>query len=432
MIIKIPYKPHPLQKMLHDDTHRFRVMVCGRRFGKTIFAVNELIKKALLKKGNYWYVAPFYSQAKEIAWLLFKKYAVEQLVIKFNEAERTIYLINGSIIKLKGADMPDSLRGVGLNGVILDEFADFRRNVWDLVIRPMLSDTLGWALFLGTPKGKLNQLYEMFIRDKNHQDKDYRNFEGMPIEPHDDYISYQFKTSENPYILSTEIETAKNELSSAYFLQEYEASFENYTGIIYKEFLTSKHVINAIPLQPWWNVYVGIDTGRNSSITFLVKDDNGIEYVFDEVYDYDSTVSTICDKIKIVLKNWRIDIKKVLFFIDSASQVKREYRENGINVIDSKKDLENQINQVRNRFSNNKLFFFNNCTMHIIEHQGYVWDEKSKTPMPVKENDHSCSSLQYIFSTYSVFKAVDVEAQNRYKQTLEYYTITKSSKRVII
>jgi len=429
MKIIIPYKPHELQKILHEDNHRFRVMVCGRRFGKTIFAVNELIKKAIMKAGNYWYVAPFYGQAKDIAWLMFKKYAVADIVTKFNEAELTIYFKNGSVVKLKGADKPDSLRGVGLNGVILDEFADFRKNVWDLVLRPTLSDNLGWALFLGTPKGKLNQLYEMFIRDKKYQDTEYRNIEGMPIEPHEDYISYQFKTSDNPYIPQQEVDTARAELSQAYFSQEYEASFENYTGIVYKEFDTSRHIIDSLELEPWWNYYVGIDTGRHSAITFLVKDDNGNEYVFDEIYDFDSTVATICNKISYVLMTHKIKFEKVSFFIDSASQVKREYRENGIPVIDSKKDLENQINQVRNRFSSNKLFFLRHCKMHIVEHQGYVWDEKAKKPTPVKENDHTVSSTQYIFSTYHLAKAVDYERIEKQKQTILYKAIHETHKR---
>lgn len=427
--IIIPYKPHALQRQLHDDTHRFRTMVCGRRFGKTVFAVNELLKKAIMKKGHYWYIAPFYGQAKEIAWLLFKKYAVNDLVVKWNESELTIYLINGSIIKLKGADKPDGLRGVGLNGVILDEFADFRKNVWDLVIRPTLSDHLGWALFLGTPKGKLNQLYEMYIKDKNKEDVNYRNFEGVPVRVHDDYVSYQFKTSDNPYIPVEEIETARLELAPAYFAQEYEANFENYTGIIYKEFRTDIHVIEPIELSPWWNIYIGIDTGRHTAVTFLAKDDKGVEYVFDEIYDYDSTVAQISAKIKHTLRKWKIDKSRVMIIIDSASQVKREYYENKIYCIDSKKEIENQISQVRSRFTKNILFFFNTCKMHIIEHQGYVWDEQAKTPKPLKENDHCVNGLQYIFSTYSTFKAIDRESIKKYKQSLKYAALMENTQK---
>lgn len=435
MIINIPYKPHPLQKILHDDTHRFRIMVCGRRFGKTVFAVNELIKKALMKQGQYWYVAPFYGQAKSIAWLLFKKYAVDGIVAKksnrlmWNESELSVTLINGSVIKLMGADKPDSLRGVGLCGVILDEFADFKRGVWDLVIRPTLSDNLGWALFLGTPKGKLNQLYEMFIKDVRNADESYRDFDGLAIEPNDDYIGFQFKTSDNPYIPKSEVLAAQKELSPAYFSQEYEASFENYTGIIYKEFDISKHIIDNVKLEPWWNYYIGIDTGRHSAVTFLAKDEQGVEYVFDEVYDYDNTVATISNKIRAKIAQWGVSESKYTFIIDSASQVKREYRENNFPIMDSRKDMENQIAQVRNRFGNDKLFFLKNCPMHIVEHQGYIWDERAKEPKPIKENDHTCSSLQYIFSTYHLAKAVDHEKIEREKQTLLYQTINYNTRR---
>jgi len=423
MKIVIPYRPHTFQKIVHEDNHRYRTMICGRRFGKTIFAINEILKKALLKKGIYWYIAPFYGQAKEIAWNMLKKYAVTEIVEKFNEVDLAVNLKNGSIIKLKGADKPDSLRGVGLDGVILDEFADFKKNVWDLVIRPALTDTNGWAIFLGTPKGKLNQLYEMFIRDFKYEDTKYLNLNCVPILPHPDYSSYKFKTSDNPYILREEIESAKLELSLEYFSQEYEASFENYTGIIYKEFDTSKHIIENLDLEPWWNYYVGIDTGRYSAITFLVKDNEGKEYVFDEIYDFDSKVFDICEKIKYIINKYRIDFKRVNFFIDSASQVKREYEANGIFCIDSQKDIENQINQVRNRFANNSLFFLERCRMHIIEHQGYVWDIKSKKPMPVKENDHTCSSLQYIFSTYHLSKAINYDEIYKQKQTIIYKAI---------
>lgn len=420
--ICIPYEPHRLQKILHDDKHRFKTIVCGRRWGKTIFAINELLKQALLTPHtDYWYVAPIYKQAKLIAWQRFKYYAATA-AIKFNEAELLLTLINGSTIRLVGADSADSLRGVGLSGVVIDEFADIKRTVWQSVIRPTLSDKEGWAIFLGTPRGKLNQLYEMFITDPIQNDKHYKNIDGQNISSNENFKSWKFLTSDNPYILKEEIEQARRELAPQYFRQEYEASFENYTGLIYKEFDINKHIVKRenFKLESWHNVYVGIDTGRFSSISFLAIDNNGIAFLFDEIYDYDGIVAHITEMIHHKLAANRIDKSKVKFFIDSASQVKQEYKFNKIICYDAKKNIQNQIALVRNKFATNGLFFCDNCSMHIIEHQGYSWDEHSIKIKPKDENDHTCNSLQYIFSTYNVHKSIDTQKIEDYKKTLEY------------
>lgn len=422
--IIIPYKPHIHQKQLHADTHRFKTIVCGRRFGKTIFAINDLLKPALLNKNhNYWYIAPTYSQAKLIAWEKLKFYLPQQLVKKVHESDLIVKFKNGSVIRLMGADNPDRLRGVGVNGMILDEFADFKRNVWEAVLRPTLSDTQGWATFLGTPKGKMNHLYEMFIKDKQYHDKNYINIFGEHIDASDDFKSFVFRTEDNPYIAKEEIVSAKKEMSPQYYRQEYEASFENYTGRIYKEFETNKHIINEFNLKDWYRIFVGIDTGRHTAISFVAMDDKGRAYVFDEIYEYDALVSNIATMIEQTLLKWKIARNRVMFIIDSASQMKREYEQNRIYAVDSEKDVENQINQVRNRFASDGLFFMDTCKMHIIEHAGYVWDDKSNKVQPLKENDHTCNSLQYIFSTYNAKASVDILEIDKYKQSLEWATI---------
>jgi hypothetical protein len=211
-------------------------------------------------------------------------------------------------------------------------------------------------------------------------------------------------------------------LAPAYFRQEWEASFENYTGIIYKEF-EAHHIINIQPgfIKDWWRVFVGIDTGRHTAVSFMAIDDVGKKYVFSEIYDYDGVVSDIALQIKTKLAQWRV--KRVTYIIDSASQVKREYERCGISAIDSVKDVENQIAQVRNSFQNNTLFFNGEeAPMHIVEHKGYVWDEKSKKaqPEPVKENDHSVNAVQYIHSTYMAIRSIDHKAIEAQKHTIAY------------
>src|SRR3990167_7604537 len=124
MEINLNYKPHKYQKILHDDEHRFLVVVAGRRFGKSIFARHHCLLNALYSPGLYWIVNPTYRQGKQIHWNKLKKEIPRDLVSYKNEQELSIHLVNGSRIEIKGADNEDSLRGVGLKGVVLDEAAD--------------------------------------------------------------------------------------------------------------------------------------------------------------------------------------------------------------------------------------------------------------------------------------------------------------------
>lgn len=173
--IVIPYEPRPIWRdVIHPalETHRFAVLVCHRRFGKTVGSINELIKKACLNKlraPRYAYVAPYRNQAKQIAWSYLKYYTAVIPGIKVNESELYIQLPSmhenseGARIYIIGADNPDSLRGAYWDGVILDEYAQIKPELWGEVIRPALSDRNGWAIFIGTPKGQ-NQFYDMYLR----------------------------------------------------------------------------------------------------------------------------------------------------------------------------------------------------------------------------------------------------------------------------
>jgi len=154
--VVIPYKPRDLQKTIHNDLKRWNVLVCHRRFGKTVFAINELLKGAMMSRLNnprFAYLAPTYKQAKSIAWDYLKEYSRPIPGIKINESELRIDYPNGARIQLYGCDSPDALRGIYLDGAILDEYAQMPRNLFGEVIRPALSDRTGWAIFIGTPKG---------------------------------------------------------------------------------------------------------------------------------------------------------------------------------------------------------------------------------------------------------------------------------------
>ena len=173
--IVIPYKPRPLwQKIIHPalESHRFSVLVCHRRFGKTVGTINHLIKSAITcqrSAPNFAYVAPFRNQAKLIAWQYVKHYTSVIPGMKINESELFVEFPSqrkdwpGARIYIIGADHPDALRGIYLDGVVLDEYANIKRELWDEVLRPALADREGWAVFIGTPAGQ-NQFFEMYQR----------------------------------------------------------------------------------------------------------------------------------------------------------------------------------------------------------------------------------------------------------------------------
>lgn len=357
---------------------------------------------------------------------MFNYYIPKELLAKKpHEQELTITLRNGSTISLIGADKPDNLRGVGLDGVVFDEFADVKRNVWPEIVRPMLAKSQGWAIFMGTPKGKQNHLYEAFIRDPERADKDYINIDGDPVQPDDDYKSYRFVSADNPHLPSEEIIKAKKELAPQYFAQEWEASFENYTGIIYKEY-KEKHNIPSIKLRHYWSFYVGIDTGRHTAVTFMAVNEQKKCFVFDEIYDFDGIVRDIAARIKAKCTEYAIN---PVFVIDSASQVKNEYKANGVFAFDSVKEVEDGIAKVRSLFSSDSLYFVSEtCKVHMVQHKGYVWDEKlvgvHRRPTPLKENDHTCDSLQYIVSTF-VLPEIETPKQKEVKKSLHYLNVHK-------
>lgn len=214
------FNPHNSQKIIRRSKSRFNLVFAGRRFGKSVLAINQCIEKALAKQSQkIWYCSPFYKQTKEIAWNLFEFYTPKELIQKKNEAELKITFINGSEISLKGTDNADSLVGVGLNYCVLDEFTLMDEIVWYRIVRPMLIDTKGECLFIGTPRG-YNWAYDLS-----------QKYKSDPA-----YQSFHFKTIDNTAIedIKSEVEKAKeeatSELDKVIFRQEYEASFEVITG----------------------------------------------------------------------------------------------------------------------------------------------------------------------------------------------------------
>lgn len=207
-VVKL-YTPHPSQVEVHKSNARFRVVNCGRRWGKTYFACNEEVKFALDNPGVLcWWAAPIYRQAK-IAYRLMKRALIE-VIAKHIDTDLRLELINGSVIECKSCDNPDNLRGEGVHFLVVEEAAMLPDSTWFDVLRPMLSDTNGKAVFISTPKGR-NWFYTMFQRGLDPLLKDYASFTRP--------------TSDNPHIDPQEIEDAKRDTPDDTFQQEYLAIF---------------------------------------------------------------------------------------------------------------------------------------------------------------------------------------------------------------
>ena len=178
--VVIPYSPRYPQDEIHKqlESHRFSVLVAHRRLGKTVLAINHLIKRAIIDKkerGFYAYLAPFRNQAKQNAWEYLKHYTAPIPFVKVNESELSIKLPNEATIRIFGADNPDALRGTYFDGVVLDEVAQMKPFVWGEIIRPALADRNGWAVFIGTPKGinLFSELYDKALALSKKEDTEW-------------------------------------------------------------------------------------------------------------------------------------------------------------------------------------------------------------------------------------------------------------------
>jgi hypothetical protein len=209
--IELDYKPRDVFLDFHERSERWAVIVAHRRCGKTVSCINDLIYRALTENkdnATYAYIAPYYSQAKTIAWDYLIKFT-EPVRAKHNIAELWVELINGSKIRLFGADNPDNLRGLGLCGVVLDEYADMKPSTWGSVIRPLLADRLGWAVFIGTPKGH-NGFWDVY--SKATKDNGW-------------YVK-TLRADQTDLIAEEELEDARKSMTPDQYEQEFLCSFE--------------------------------------------------------------------------------------------------------------------------------------------------------------------------------------------------------------
>ena len=271
------------QDTVAQSLSRFRVVVAGRRFGKTHLSIRELCYHAKDPDKECWYVAPSYKMARQIVWRKLKNKLQDlNWIAKTNETDLTITLVNGSTIALKGADNYDSLRGVGLDFVCLDEFADIAPEAWYETIRPTLSDKQGRALFIGTPKGIGNWAYEIYQNSQEDQDN---------------WASFSYTTLDGGNVTAEEIESARRDLDERTFRQEYMATFETFTGRIYYAFDRALNVVKYQGATPD-AVYVGMDFNIDPMSAVIAVRLNDTLHVIDEIRIFGSNTQEMIAEIK--------------------------------------------------------------------------------------------------------------------------------------
>ena len=379
------------QKEILDCDKRFRVLITGRRFGKTFLCIQELAKFSRYPKKKVWYVAPTYRMAKDIVWNdLVDRMTKHKWLKKLNHSDLRLTLRNGSEISLRGADNENSLRGVGLDFLVMDEFADVKEHAWYEVLRPTLSDKNGSALFCGTPRGYGNWSYNLFT--KENEDEQWKSF--------------QFTTLDGGQVSASEVQQAKQDLDERTFNQEYMASFVNYAGQIYYNFDRKENVIDYYKPETS-EIHIGMDFNIDpmSAVISELKGNN--IYVYDEIVIYSSNTDEMVQEIKNRFKD-----KHIFIYPDPASK-QRKTSAGGVTDLAILKNagfhlrvrnnhplIRDRINAVNTKLKNGvgdrTLFIAKKCKTMLksIERQIY----KEGTTVPDKDNnyDHMNDALGYL------------------------------------
>lgn len=262
------------------NQERFRVLVAGRRFGKTYLALTELLHASISKPQSInWYVAPTYRQAKQIAWKNLKQMMPPSQIAATNETDLSVELNNGTVAALRGADNYDALRGVGLDFVVMDEFADMHADAWFEVLRPMLADKQGRALWIGTPKG-YNHFHDLY---RYAQDTD-------------EWGAWQFTTADGTRVAEDEIAAARRDMGEREFRQEFMATFEALAGRVYSNFDRDENVQD---LQDnGGTLYIGMDFNVDPMTAVIAVKAADQLHIIDEIEMGDSNTELMAGEIK--------------------------------------------------------------------------------------------------------------------------------------
>lgn len=380
---------HKAQSQIASDNHRFRVVNCGRRFGKTLLAVLEMVALASGKdKGSIAYIAPTYQQARDIAWNQLVE-VVRPVLKSKNESRLELTIVNKfgttSKIALRGWESVETLRGQAFDFLVLDEISSYRNFWvnWQEVLRPTLTDRRGQVLFISTPKG-FNHFYDLY----NLETKDT------------DYKSFHFTSYDNPHVPKDEIDKAQTELTEDRFAQEYLADFRKTEGLVYKEFSRDRHIFKV----DWKELAKGlsrtigaVDFGFTNPAAVLTinKDKDGNYFVVEEWYKRGQTDAQIADYVMSQKYN-------VVYPDPESAGGREELNRRGVStrdVIKNKDSIRNGINVVREMFKSNRLFIHESCVNLIWELETYSYPDRkpdhNEEENPIKENDHALDALRY-------------------------------------
>lgn len=292
-IVTIPYKPRDIFIPYHNATQRFCLTVAHRRAGKTVARINKLVRKAIecnLKNPRFGYLAPYYVQAKDIAWLYLKHYSAKMLEIGggSNESELSVTLPNGAIIRLYGAENADRMRGVYFDGIVIDEAQGIKESVLTQVILPALADRQGWLDVSGTPKGwenLLGKLYKMAIDDP-------------------EWFLQILKASETGVLLPEELARQRTLMSENEYEQEFECSFDAaLTGSVYGEWISTAmregRITDRVKYDPNFPVYTAWDLGYDDATAIWFYQVGPNELLFIDYYEFSGEgIGHYCDYLK--------------------------------------------------------------------------------------------------------------------------------------
>lgn len=271
-MLRTLWRPHPGQEAVMNHEARFRIVACGRRWGKSEMAAHEALKHALETPGaTVWWVAPSYDQANAYGFDKVKPLASPDVLVDIKRTKpRAFEFGNGSVISFRSAEREDSLRGPGLDFLVIDEAGSVPERAWTDELRPALSDTLGEMLAIGTPRGR-NWFYRWFQRGQNRDNEDA--------------ASWQAPTYQNPHVPDSEIEDAKTDMPDRKFEQEYLAKFVDDTGGVFED--VREHVAAyELPVDPVQSqaYAIGVDLARLEDYTaIVVLDGDGRLAAFDRL-----------------------------------------------------------------------------------------------------------------------------------------------------
>lgn len=406
------------QQLICDSPIRFRVVVAGRRFGKTHLAIREMCRFARMPDKNVWYLTGSRQQAKSLVWTKLKrKLKFLRWIKSTNESELSIELINGSTISLKSAEQGDNLRGSSLDFICIDEFCDIDLEIiWAQILRASLSDRKGHALFIGTPKSA-NQ----YARDLYDRHLDQRG-----------WMSFSFTTAQGGFVDAEELEQAKQDLSPKVYKQEYEASWESLGNVIFEDF--GDHNIQSVekPTNTHEELVVGLDFNVGIMCAQIGrKTKHGLEY-FEEIILKDSNTTEMTQEIRARYP------KNPITVIPDASGAQRKTSAGGVtdhNILYNAglKLLVNRTNPtVRDRINcANSLFHLREdgttrfkidprCKHTIKSFKSWAWKENS-VGVPDKESgwDHACDSGSYpIAMLFPINRIITPSAPQRFGHSL--------------